>query len=464
MEEANVTWLRSLKSLEEVPPAQLQWLLDNTQPLSVAAGETLFAKGEPMRFLYIVVSGKVNIYSPQGHNQITIVLETGDISGLLPFSRMKLATGSGIAAVATELLVLPAEQMRVLIQDHYELCEALVHIMISRVRSFTSLQQQNEKMMALGKLSAGLAHELNNPASAIVRDAHSLRRHLSIQPESFKAIMKVQMTSEEIDAVSEVLFNSLARERPALTLMERTDHEDEMVAWLDERGVNNSGILAESFTDIGFCVQDFKDFSAHIPTPSLGPVFKWVSDTITTDKMVGDIGEAAKRIETLIASIKSFTHMDRGQEAQYADIHTGIRNTLTMLGHKIRTGNVKVIEAFDTTLPQVKAMIGELNQVWTNLMDNALDAMESRSGSELRITTLRDGNDVKVRIADNGPGIPEEMQHQIFDPFFTTKDIGKGTGLGLDMVQRIVQQHHGSVNLSSVPGSTIFTVCFPING
>ena len=180
--------------------------------------------------------------------------------------------------------------------------------------------------------------------------------------------------------------------------------------------------------------------------------------------MVEDIEQASGRIADLVCSVKTFTHMDRGQDKQLADIHTGIRNTLTMLGYKMRKGNISLVEEFDETLPQVNAMVGELNQVWTNVIDNALDAMEPNQKGTLTIRTAREQSDVRVFITDDGPGIAPEILSRIFDPFFTTKEMGKGTGMGLEVVQRIVVQHKGSIKVESVPGRTEFVICLPVNG
>jgi len=193
-------------------------------------------------------------------------------------------------------------------------------------------------------------------------------------------------------------------------------------------------------------------------------VFNWMNTLLVTDRMVQDIGESARRIATLVNSVKTYTHMDQGQEKQYADIRIGIKNTFQMLIYKIKKGNITVVKEFDESLPPVKAQIGELNQVWTNLIDNALDAMEPNGKGILTIKTERDKEFVQVTIADNGPGIPEEIRSRIFDPFFTTKEMGKGTGMGLEVVQRIVQQHNGSIKVISEPGHTAFVVCFPIDG
>jgi signal transduction histidine kinase len=337
--------------------------------------------------------------------------------------------------------------------------------MTNRVRDFTTLQQQNEKMMALGKLSAGLAHELNNPASAIVRDSVSLLEHLKLEPASFKKVISIQMTADQVDAVNNELFRLLAiKDRPRLSLKEKTRREDELTDWLEEHSIENSYDIAENFVDFGFEVENLETFCSHIPTSYCSPVFNWISAQLTTERMVQDIQESSRRIADLVKSVKVFTHMDRGSEKQYADIHTGIKNTLTMLGYRVKKGSITVVEDFDETLPPVKAMIGELNQVWTNLVDNAMDAMEPNGKGTLTITTKKDREFVRVTIADDGPGIPQDIQSRIFDPFFTTKDIGKGTGMGLEVVMRIVKQHNGSIKLKSEPGKTEFLVCFPIDG
>jgi C4-dicarboxylate-specific signal transduction histidine kinase len=246
--------------------------------------------------------------------------------------------------------------------------------------------------------------------------------------------------------------------------MERSDLEDELTGWMTDNEVESAPEIAENFVEFGLNIADAEAFKVHIPAIYMSHVMNWINSNLVTEKMVTDIEEASKRIADLVGSVKNFTHMDQGHDKQYADIHSGIRNTLTMLHHKIHKGNVEVLEHFDMALPPVKAMIGELNQVWTNLLDNALDAMEGMPKAILEIKTERDKQFVKVSIIDNGPGIPDAIRSQIFDPFFTTKEIGKGTGLGLDVVTRIVKQHQGSIKVNSVPGSTEFLVCFPIDG
>jgi len=273
------------------------------------------------------------------------------------------------------------------------------------------------------------------------------------------------MEEKEVDIVTKKLFEIMSRgERPRLTLIQRTEKEDAVRDWLDDHHVINSDEVAENFVDYAFTCEDMESFKEHIPERYLSPVFNWINTNLVTERMVMDIQKSSQRISDLVKSIKSFTHMDQGKGKEYTDIHEGLRNTLIILQHKIKKGNVMVTEQYDDTLPKVKAMVGELNQVWTNLIDNALDAMEINGKGQLTIHTRRDREFVEVTITDDGPGISDEIKSQIFDPFFTTKEIGKGTGLGLDVVMRIVQQHRGSVKVNSRPGRTDFIVCFLIDG
>lgn len=460
-------WLRSVDVFGEVPADQLQWLIDNSSCRDISEEAYVFRAGDPIKGMYIVLSGTIRLFILQQNEMREVgILEPRAVSGALPFSRSAKTTVHGMALKDTSIMTLPVEKFREMVARHYELTAALVHVMTDRVRNFTTLQQQNEKMMALGKLSAGLAHELNNPAAAIVRGSESLKQHLQLQPESFKDVMNVRIDAKDVDFVNDRLFDILARtEKPRLTLVQRTELEDELRDWLDEHTVKNSDEVAENFLDYGFTCDDMEGFHAHIPEQYLSPVLNWINTNLVTERMVQDIQEASQRIFRLIQSVKNFTHMDQGKGKELIDIHSGIESTLTMMQYKLKKAHIQVVEEFDPGLPKIMALVGELNQVWTNLIDNAVDAMEVNGSGQLIIRTLQENGFAKVSVIDNGPGIPENIRSSIFDPFFTTKGIGKGTGLGLDMVCRIVQgQHHGSVKLDSVPGRTEFIVCLPIAG
>jgi len=466
MEPVTVLTLKSFEALKNVPEDQLQWLIDNSQSRILHDGEYLTMQGQPLAGPHFIISGRLIISFNQNGSRREITTGTsGAITGYLPYSRGIVASASSQANGEVQILSFPTERIREMIKDQFELTQALVHVMSNRVREFTALQQQNEKMTALGKLSAGLAHELNNPASAIVRDSASLIEHLRLEPQTFKKVIAIQMTAEQVDAVNDELFRLMAiKDRPDLTLKEKMKREEEVADWFEQHNVENAYDITEVYVDFGFMVDNLEEFCSHIPTNYCSPVFNWISQVLMTERMVQDIQESARRIADLVSSVKTFTHMDRGLDKQYADIRIGIKNTLIMLLYKIKKGNITIVKQYDETLPPVKALIGELNQVWTNLIDNALDAMEPNGKGTLTIKTERDRHFVQVSIIDDGPGIPDEIKSRIFDPFFTTKEMGKGTGMGLEVVQRIVHQHNGSIKMNSVPGKTEFVVCFPIDG
>ncbi|HEV2479191.1 MAG TPA: ATP-binding protein [Puia sp.] len=467
MQTVTAEWLQGTEVFREVPLDQLQWMIDNSQHLSMQEGNYFFKSGDPIKGTYVMISGRMRLYILHNREMEEInILTPGDVSGALPFSRgIKTTVNAKVLEDAT-IMLLPVEKFREMISRFYELTAALVHQMTNRVRNYTSLQQQSEKMMALGKLSAGLAHELNNPAAAIVRGSESLVKHLQLEPELFKDVINVKMEASDVDNITGKLFEILQRkDRPKLTLMQKTEMEDDLRDFLDDNKVENSDEIAENFMEYGFTCEDMEHFQQHIPDQYVSSVLNWINTNLVTERMVQDIQEASQRIFRLIQSVKNFTHMDQGKGKELIDIHTGIENTLTMMQYKLKKAGIEVVEEYDPELPKVLALVGELNQVWTNLIDNAVDAMEPQGKGKLVIHTEEDHQFARVSIIDNGPGIPEEIRNNIFDPFFTTKGIGKGTGLGLDVVMRIVQgQHHGSVKVNSVPGRTEFIVCLPIAG
>ncbi|GAA4917083.1 sensor histidine kinase [Mucilaginibacter defluvii] len=464
MKEVTVNWLRAIDYFKDVPDEQLQWFIDSSSIRELPAGGSLFRQGDEMPGPFVILSGKVILSVPQGkelHEAGTF--EPGSIGGHLPFSRGKFATIVAEAAEDVRYLVLPRNKLDEMIRSQFLLTQALVHVMANRIREATAFQQQNEKMMALGKLSAGLAHELNNPAAAVVSGAAALIKHLKLVPDAFKRLMSLRLDPKDVDLIADKLFAALSR-RPVLSMMERSALEDDILERLEKHDLSCAAETAENLVDFGFSVADLDDIEAQLPADAVAAVLNWINSNLVTEKIVTDVQQASGRIADLVGAVKNYTHMDQGHGRQLADIHVGIRSTITMLQHKIRNGNVQVVEEFDTGLPEVNAMVGELNQVWTNLLDNALDAMEPNRQGRLTITTGRAKDCVRITVSDDGCGIPGEVKSRIFDPFFTTKQIGKGTGLGLDVVMRIVRQHKGAVRVQSVPGRTDFIVEFPIKG
>jgi signal transduction histidine kinase len=466
MQQVTPAWLKSTDVLKEVPVEQLQWLIDNSQHYILKDGDYLFEPDKPITGTHFIITGKIRIYLTQnGIRREMATILSRQITGYLPYSRGKVAFGYGDSVGDTQIMTLPMEKIMELIKDYFELTQALVSVMSNRVRESTAIIQQNEKMMALGKLSAGLAHELNNPAASIVRNAASLKKHLQLQPETFAKLVALKLDGEKIAAVKNEIAGILEKQgNTHISLRDRNRLEDELSEWFEEHDIENGYEMAETFVEQGFKTTDLDCIYNCVTKTAASDVFSWMHDTVISEKMVADIHDASQRIADLISSIKTFTHMDRGADRQFARVDTGIRNTLTMLGHKIRAHNITVTQEYDSTLPEVKMLVGEINQVWTNLIDNAIDAMETNGKGILHIKTRRDREYAEITITDDGPGIPADVINQIFDPFFTTKEMGKGTGMGLEVVQRIIkQQHHGSVKVNSRPGHTEFVVCIPIN-
>lgn len=460
MKELTIEDLKIVKEFQHVPDDQLQWLVSQGETLEVEQGEFLFNAGEPVFTCYIILEGKMRIVAIQSGKQKELrILDPGQFTGYLPFSRATVTPAFCEAIKKSWVFKCSKDQLREGFRDHYELIEAMVHTMLSRVREFTSIQQQNEKMFALGKLSAGLAHELNNPAAAVSRAAALLQSQVSRLSHLFGSIAGMKIDPDKIEKISNLVIDKINTEPLALTMMQKANLEDELSDWLSDNGLKDTD--TEGFVERGFTTGEldvFKDCS----TPEHLPVLlEWVSNYLVTNKMAEDIRSSSDRISTLVGAVKNFTFMDKNAERQLTDIHSGIRNTLTMLNYKLRKGNITVIENYEDSIPQIKVFPGEMNQVWTNIIDNAIDAMEVNGKGQLTITTTHDDRFLKVSIKDDGPGIPEDLKQNIFAPFFTTKEMGKGSGLGLDVVSRIMIQHNGEVKVKSEPGATEFEICLP---
>ncbi|MEL6535772.1 MAG: ATP-binding protein, partial [Bacteroidota bacterium] len=432
--------LQAFPKFDTVPTEQLQWFADRCEVITYAKDEYFFKPNDPLDHLFLITGGEY-IFKIQRNDQIQTMgrFKAPMITGTLPYSRTTVAKGYGLVEEPVEMLGLHKDHFREMICDCHELTTVFVHEMSTRIREFTKNSQLNDKMMSLGKLSAGLAHELNNPSAAVVRSSKELAKHLKNVPEGFKRVVKIQMTAEQIDTVNQVLFDKIEAGILSLSTMDRMEKEDELVDWLYDQDVEDPEDLADSIVDYGFTVNDFERIAEETPKEDLGAVINWVNQLLTTEKLVGEIEDASERISNLVLSIKSYTHMDQAQEKVKTDVHSGLNNTITMLNHKIKANEIIVKKEFAEDLPQPVILPSSVNQVWTNLMDNAIDAMETTEPRELTIKTYPSGRYVAVEIKDTGIGIPEEVKDKIFDPFFTTKAVGKGTGLGLYRLQYVFQ-------------------------
>ncbi len=455
--------LRSFALFKQVPDAQLSWFIAQAELLRLPEGDALFRPGEPIEYTILVIEGEYRLFAVMAQQEREISRKTaGEVSGFLPFSRATNANAQGRVVVPCTVLRLHKRHERTMLRDHYELSQCLVHELTSRVREFTTFQKQTEKMAALGKLSAGLAHELNNPASAIVRSAHSLRQHLRLQPEKFKRVIKAQLSDALTDRLNDLLFAKIDAPMPPLGLLQRKTRADDLRYLLEDYDLDDADELAERFAEFGFDQDELQPLLDDLRPQDRPGVLHWIDDNLTLEKTVADIYEASERIAKLVQSVKVYTHMDQAPDKAPARLEEGLQNTLQMLGHKLRQHAVSVVTDFAESGPAVPIYVSEMNQVWTNLIDNAIDALEGRSNAHLRVTVRYEKQEAVVAVTDNGKGIAPEAIDRIWEPFYTTKAVGKGTGLGLELARQIVVRHHGKISVDSQPGHTTFTVCLPL--
>ncbi|MCH2082775.1 MAG: ATP-binding protein [Saprospiraceae bacterium] len=453
--------LQASEILADIPSSTLEWLIKKSEYCLFEAGEYIFEPDNAITHMLILVKGEYSVKINRGGKWKELgVWRSGNITGLLPFSRMKSSKGFGQAISDCYFLRLHKDFFVEMVNISYELTQALVSVMTSRVRNFTQLRFQDEKLMALGKLSAGLAHELNNPASAMVRSSEELYKRIHTSPEKFKSVITMRITPDQTDQVNEILFSKISKGNDLdLSLMEREERLDDLSDWLEDYDIDNSEDIAETLVDFDFKEEDLERIKEIAENKHIDSLLRWIESTLSLEKLVEEIQEASNRISSLIGSVKSYSHMDRAAIMEAIDIHEGIKSTGMMLKHEFKKKNIQVSKDFKYDLPKVNAYAGELNQVWTNLIVNAIDAMEQNG--HLHFKSYADRHFVCVEITDNGTGIPEDIQTRIFEPFFTTKGMGEGTGMGLDIVKKIIERHDADITLDSKPGKTTFKLCFP---
>jgi signal transduction histidine kinase len=454
---AFVDELMEFPAFADVPRVQIEWLVERSEYATLAPGQFM-KPGDSFPGLIIVLEGRLQAYSLQGgQKKVQQDNGPGALTGNLPFSRMKASPVYGDALEPMRILTMDSSHFSELLCDHFELAGALVHALIDRVRHFTSMHFQNEKLMSLGKLSAGITHELNNPAAAIVRSAQELKQTIGLVTENLSRLASLSLTQNEIGKIRPIA-EKLSGSRPnALPFSQRVDKEDELIEWADSHAVDTE--CATTFLDTTVTTDDLDVIAEAVPSDRLSDMIRWLADSVKAEQLAEDIAMASRRVSDLVKSLKNYTRMDQDDDMQEVAINESIRNTLTILQHKVRKNDIVVHQELDETLPAIMGFPGELTQIWTNIIDNALDAM--KSGGELTVKTVTEPQCVVFSVIDSGPGIPAEHLERIFDPFFTTKDVGEGTGVGLDVVQKVVQLHKGTIKVDSKPGRTEFRISFP---
>lgn len=443
-------------------PAALEWLAQNLQVRCYESGDIIVKEGSPATEFIVILEGEFHFRRPNDPYSPVFVRSAGQATGVLPFSRLKVIRGRVTAVGSTRIAVMPATELRELVYRAPCLAQKLVSEMTDRTREMAQNEERAGKMLALGKLAAGLAHELNNPASAVVRSAALLRETLTHRRREAIAMRGEVLSPEARNRIS-TLSESIAEcfdHTAKMSALERADSEAELSDWLEQK--NLPGELAGDLLGAGISAEKLQPLERLLNPANFARGLRILVDDYQILCLSREIEEASRRISDLVQAVKSYSYMDQTPLSEI-DVEQGIDVTLRMFQHQLKHG-FDVERRFSGKLPKIPANGSELNQIWTNLIDNAISAMNSVANGKkvLKVCTSLEPDSVLVEFTDSGPGILPEIQGRIFDPFFTTKPVGEGTGLGLDIVQRIVRNHQGSIHVSSKPGSTAFYVRLPL--
>jgi len=459
------TELADVGPFRGMSPERLHWIAQRAVEVALRRGETLYSDGDTAEHYHVLLDGELAVIKRVNGQEITAGRhENGD-----SFGEIQLLSGEPLpvtlrATRASRLVRLDADVFSRLMGESQTFRREVFDAMLRRARGLERTLRQREKMAALGSLSAGLAHELNNPAAAVARAADGLadgaQRAYAALADFIRAGGDFDLAERLRASAPDPACTICCLDGPAAAMA----REDAMIDWLEARPVADAERLAGEFADAGWTADDLDRVAAEVAAPLLGAALAFSLADFDMRKLGAETARASRRISELVGAIKSYSYMEQAAQ-QDVDIHDGIEDTLIILGHRLKSGP-RVERAFDRSLPKLSVYGSELNQVWTNLIDNAIDALEEteREDPLIRIQTLRENDWAVVEVIDNGPGVPEEVKSRIFEPFFTLKPVGRGTGLGLDIAFRIVtHRHRGQLNVDSRPGETRFIVRLPLN-
>jgi signal transduction histidine kinase len=462
---ATVDELRKIKALEGLSDASLAWLFERCEYRSYQQGEYLAHAGDPADYMLFLLEGTIHARN-ENSDVPAFIMTAGMVSGFLPFSRMANFPLATRAQSPLRLLALHKQHFPALYQEVPELIPKLVGILTDRVRESTRAITQTDKLAAIGKLTAGLAHELNNPAAAARQASGSAKQIFDCYRDTLDQLAAQCASKEIYEQVRqlEAQASGALRQPQVMDSLLRSDLEETIVEWLESIGIEDPWRGAPAFVNAGFTVESLEKATAGWSAEVRELALYRMAAAIEMEQVLGQMHNATTRMSDLVGAMKDYSFMDRAGKAE-VDINQNVESTIALFGFRFKSG-VELIKTYAADLPKVCGQGGQLNQVWTNLIDNALDAIEMEKDrtepGQLRIETKQELDQILVEITDNGPGIPDTVASKIFDPFFTTKEQGDGTGLGLDTVYRIIRQHEGDIRFQSAPGKTTFSVRLPI--
>jgi signal transduction histidine kinase len=464
----NADELRELFLFERLSDEQLAWLVEHGQVETRAAGTPVLTEGEPASCFFVLLDGTVALSRNIGGERVE--MNRTDFRGSyfgatqayleanVPSKTTYQATAESITD--TRMFQLPADEFGAAIREWFPMAMHLLEGLFFGMQNTQRAVGQRERLLALGSLSAGLTHELNNPAGAAVRATAALRERVAGMRHKLAMLASGAIDAATLPGLVKLQENAVERvaKAPKLGPLETNDREDEVADWLEGHNIRGGWDLAPILVAGGLDVEWLEEAIGLCPQQAMEPAIRWIGYTVETETLMNEIEDATTRVSTLVGAAKQYSQMDRAP-FQVVDVHELLDSTLVMLGSKI--AEVRVVKDYDRSLPRLPAYAAELNQVWTNLIDNAIGAMGG--AGTLTIRTFREEENAVVEIGDTGTGIPAEVKDRIFEPFFTTKAVGEGTGLGLDISWRIVvNKHHGDIRVESVPGDTRFKVWLPL--
>jgi signal transduction histidine kinase len=451
--------LKKVGPLHDLKESEFEWLATHGTEVFAESGAVVFREGDPATTMWILLKGEVYVRREHGGPAALFIGRSGLITGLMPFSRMKAYGGLGYTSAPTWVLEYDRSLFPEMLQAIPSLTQTFVGILLDRVREITRMEQQSEKLNALGKLAGNLAHELNNPASAAQRSAAGVLEELRVYGHERFNLGRLCLSNENSEKVQawEDQVRAEAKRLGAPATPEQTSREEQIVRWLQQHDIHESWHIAPELAEFGLIPAQLEPLTGFLDPGAMAVVLSQFTSSLRTERIAEAMIDSTARIFDLIRAIKDYSYMDQ-MPIQEVDVPQSLENTLAMVASRLR--KVEVVRDYEPNLPSVSAYGRELNQVWTALIENALDAIQDEGQIRLLVRTA--GDMLLIEVWDNGPGIPVELQGRIFEPFFTTKAPGSGLGLGLDVVSRIVRMHRGYVTVQSKPGSTCFQVRLPL--